>query len=105
MYSDAAVHFTPEFMSLQSWQHDVTPDIVNVSLWHFESSQEEIVRAFADLTASHILVLRVFDECYDNAFRTSREWVQQLNHINAMGLSFVKTTKESAEGEPPPQQE
>jgi hypothetical protein len=88
MYSDAAVHFTPEFMAGQSWRNDLGAELVNVNLRYFEPSQEEIQRAFADLAATHVLVLRAFDECYDNAFRKSQEWVQRLNHVSEMGLAF-----------------
>ncbi len=90
IYSDASVHFTPEFMATQTWREDQGAETASVNLQYFEPSQNEIERAFVDLSATHVLILRVFDECYENAFVKNEQWALRLNRVKDAGLSFIK---------------
>jgi hypothetical protein len=87
-YSDASVHFTPEFMTTQAWRHEGGSETGTVKLRYFEPSQTEIELAFADLAATHVIILRTFDECYERAFVKNREWVDRLHGVCEVGLTF-----------------
>jgi hypothetical protein len=93
MYSDASVHFTPEFIGTQAWRTEPKIETVSVKLQYCEPSQEEIEQALVDLCAMHVLILRVFDECYDNTFTKAEQWARRLNRVSEAGLSFIRPSK------------
>ena len=33
------------------------------------------------MSATHVIILRAFDECYDGAFAKNREWTERLNAV------------------------
>jgi hypothetical protein len=72
--SDAAAHFTPEFLSQQTWRVvNGSTETSKVHLSYF-SDQESVERSLRVLAGEHLLCLAAFDECYDGAFSQDAGW-------------------------------
>lgn len=66
MFSDAALHYTPEFYSTLNWQIHPLPDGSHQRLLqYFIDDVQQIDRYWLSLVAAHLSILEAFDFCID----------------------------------------
>jgi len=96
--SDAAVHFTPEFLDRQTWRRTQYSDNAEwIRLLYFEPSQRVLERELLSLIGTHLTIAVLFDECVDGAFRVNEGWAKLHDEIagraNALVDRFNKAKK------------
>jgi len=82
--SDAAVHFTPEFLHQQAWHTADTPH-PTVRLNYLIKDLRAIEQGLWGLAADHLLCLEAFDECYAGAFSQDASWIGAARVIKDAG--------------------
>jgi hypothetical protein len=93
--SDAGIHFTPTFLSMQRWRveraHDPAqrgPALVRFA--SSETSQRELERALMFLASVHLEILDVFVGCFDGVFYRDAEWLRIRRGIVRQARLLVK---------------
>ena len=100
MLSDAAVHFTPEFLGQQSWHLLDAGDLPAIRLNYFIEDQRAIERGLSGLAAWHCLCLDAFDACYDGTFSGDSVWSAARRRVQANGRMFApRPGPEEGEGD------
>jgi hypothetical protein len=89
MLSDAAVHFTPEFLSDLSWNVRKGPAGREIYLNYFVQDIGTIQRDLILTTGSHAKMLRVLDWCWDGVLVKSPEWAGTLEEIYKVGSQLT----------------
>jgi len=87
--SDGAAHFTPKFLSQQSWRVDDTTEDPSSRLSYFVTDQRSIEQGLNRLATAHMLCLAAFDECYDGAFSRNPDWAAAGERVKAVGRRLV----------------
>ena len=98
MYSDAFVHFTPEFMGIQHFHE--APDTDNITLISLRCFAPEptILQHGVTLCGLHGRILALFDACFDNVVSNDKGWQMLKATFDQLGSDLLKTLP--AEEEP-----
>ena len=83
--SDAAVHFTPEFFGSLDWKQGQDSLFLN----YFTRDQRTIEREIVSLVGIHVMILQVFNWCFDNVWNESSEWRGLLCELEAKGKPYA----------------
>lgn len=84
--SDTDVHFTPEhFISLR-WEQSEGSMILR----YFTGDQRTIESAIINLLGSHVMMLRILDECLDGPFSSNHEWRKLCDQIHAAAKPYAE---------------
>jgi hypothetical protein len=97
MLSDAAVHFTPEFLDRQSWSQADAGDDVALTLSYFIDDQPAVEAGMWHLAANHILCLQAFDSCYDGAFLSNSSWKALAETVRGAGREMTPPPETESE--------
>ncbi len=90
MLSDAAVHFTPEFLSDLSWDTQDGPAGRRLYLNYFHEDIESIRRDLVIVTGSHAKILRILDWCWDSALVKNSDWGRTLEELYNIGNALTR---------------
>jgi len=93
--SDAGVHFTPGFLSMQRWRVERQPDPAQPGpalfrFASFETSRRELERALMFLASVHLEILDVFVGCFDGVFYRDAQWLRMRQGIVREGRLLAK---------------
>jgi hypothetical protein len=99
--SDVGVHLTPEYFGqlrahVLSGGTDEEPARVLFS--YFAPSKAEIEDALMYLATTHMLIIDLFDECFDGAFHSDAKWGRLRQGIAARGQALSQAFQRDAEG-------
>lgn len=87
IFSDADVHFTPEYFGELKWEQHGE----RVDLDYFQGEQHIIETAIILLLKTHMKMLQVLDDCLDGAFSGNTEWQnlfdETCHNLTLRGLS------------------
>ncbi|MSP42830.1 MAG: hypothetical protein EXR08_05620 [Alphaproteobacteria bacterium] len=87
--SDLAVHFTPEYLhAVLQWEERDG----KMLLHYFARDQKTIEDAITELIGTHMLMLRVLDDCMDQAFSNSPAWLKLRDQLQASVKPSVDKT-------------
>lgn len=84
IYSDIAVHLTPEYLISREWRQENGRMFLN----YFTSDQHELERAIILLTGSHTKILQLIDEVVDGALTSNESWARTFNELTTKGRGF-----------------
>ena len=80
--SDAAVHFTPEYINNYDFERRADHGFFS----YFVTDRDHIERTLRGCVATHIIILRTFNEALKGAFQHSQPWCQAMQDIHTAGL-------------------
>src|SRR5262249_24139704 len=100
--SDAGIHFTPAFLSMQRSRAERPHDPAQrgpafVRFASADASQGELERALVFLAAVHLEILDVFVGCFDGVFYRDGEWLRMRRSIARQGRLLLKPFRSEAE--------
>jgi hypothetical protein len=98
-YSDAFVHFTPEYLSLLNWKEDRETDPPRIFLSYFTSDQRILERELITLAGVHAKFLRILDECIDGYLYKNSDWKSLMSSLYETGSTLgrlFETTSDRA---------
>jgi len=81
IFSDAGVHFTPEYFDSLGWNIEENKQFLN----YFMSDNKALVKEIILFTSIHSKVLQILDECMDFAFRKDEKWNRLMNELIEKG--------------------
>ncbi len=93
VFSDSAVHFSPEYFGRQHWIRDAT----RLELRYFTSDQRAIECSLITLIGIHGSILRIFDECLEGPFFSDDQWMQIWKQTAINGRSLAAPFKPTEE--------
>lgn len=88
--SDSKAHFTPEYFGVQGWDIVVNGEEGTIFHSYFEAEKWLIESAFLMLNAVHLLVLKLFDDCYDGAFKNDKGWQLLMATRSQVSTELIK---------------
>lgn len=89
IFSDAAVHFTPEFFSRLDFQDRAGGKKTYSD--YLQADDSQIAGHLASLAAAHLLILRALDRCCDGGFTALPEFRQCIRRITTAALEMRKS--------------
>jgi hypothetical protein len=91
MYSDAFVHFTPEFLGMQHFSESTDGDgIVRYSLQYL-APERTVLQHGITLCGLHGRILNLFDACFDKITTTDKGWQMLKTTFDQLGADLLKT--------------
>jgi hypothetical protein len=97
-YSDAFVHFTPEYYSSLKWKDDRESDPAKIVLSYFISDQRVLERELLTLAGDHAKFLQIIDECIDGYLHKQPTWKSLMSSLyntgSKLGRLFEMSTNE-----------
>jgi len=95
IFSAADVHFTPEFFGDLKWERQGE----RMTLDYFKGEQRVIETAIVLALKTHMMMLRVLDDCLDGAFSSNVEWQnlfdETCHNLTLRGLSGAENHSNS----------
>ena len=96
--SDANAHFTPEFFHSLQWEKRDDHIFLN----YFSGEQCTIETAVTHLLGMHMIMLQIFDECFDGALSADAEWRPLRDEIFAVSKPYLDKLELGSTLETPP---
>jgi hypothetical protein len=100
--SDSKVHFTPEYFGMQDWRIELHGEKGSLFHSYFDGDKRSIDSAFLLLNSVHLLVLRVFDDCLDQAFSSDKGWQLDIATFGQVSLELARQHQKGAPTESAP---
>ena len=83
--SDSDVHFTPEFFHSLRWEERDD----HMFLHYFSGEQRTIETAVIHLLGAHMMMLQVFDECFNGVLSGNGEWQTLRDEIFSVAKPYA----------------
>lgn len=90
-YSDAFVHFTPEYFTSLNWKNNRETEPPRIVFSYFTSDQRILERELLTLAGVHAKFMLIIDECIDGLLHKNADWKTLMSWLYKAGTILGKS--------------